>query len=113
MIYLHNSLKAWGTADFRTTLKNDLECLSVDQLPLQQGLSVSSYVADKPFTVIVLDATEQAEYILVKTTVLYSGVIAGCNCADDPTPVEEQNEHCELLFEIDKCSAATRISLAT
>jgi hypothetical protein len=43
--------------------------------------------------------------------VFFSGIITGCSCADDPTPVETQNEYCELLFAIDKATAETTITL--
>jgi hypothetical protein len=34
-------------------------------------------------------------------------------CADDPPPGNEINEYCEVLLDIDKCSAETRVELVT
>ena len=42
---------------------------------------------------------------------LYSGIIAGCSCADNPTPVSELNEYCEVQLEIDKKTAETKVAL--
>ena len=51
---------------------------------------------------VVLSKQETASAIQVKVGVFYSGVIAGSCCADDPTPLDEQPEYCELLLDIDK-----------
>ena len=112
MIQLPDTLSAWNTADFRQILKRELESLGPAGLPLQQGLSRSSYALDEPVTVVVMGADEEAEAIRARVGVFYSGVIAGCSCADDPTPVEAENEYCELEIVIDKNTAAASIGLA-
>jgi hypothetical protein len=48
---------------------------------------------------------------MLKAGVFYTGIIAGCSCSDDPSPVDEQNEYCDLLFTIDKLTAETQITL--
>jgi len=111
MIYLHDAVQAYGSPQFESMLKQELEKLTAEQLPLQQGLTRSSHVAESPFTVMFLSAQDQSETIQARVGVFYAGVIAGCNCADDPTPIDEQNEYCEILVEIDKQSAATQFSL--
>ena len=45
------------------------------------------------------------------TGIFYTGVVAGCSCADDPTPVEEQHEYCEVLIEINRATAEAVIRL--
>jgi hypothetical protein len=112
MIRLPDSLSTWGTADFRLALKRELETLGLAGLPLQQGLSASSYALDDPVTVVVMGADDDAQAIRARVGVFYSGIIAGCSCADDPTPVEAQNEYCEVEISIDKTTAAARIDLA-
>jgi hypothetical protein len=42
MIRLTNSMAAWGTPEFAAVLKQELQALGGDGLPLQQGLSASS-----------------------------------------------------------------------
>jgi hypothetical protein len=102
---------AWGTPDFDTIAKKMIESLPHDQLPLQQGLAQSSYVSESPFSVIILTSTETADMLRIKAGVFYNGIIAGSCCADDPTPVDEQTEYCELQFDIDKNSAQVMVVL--
>jgi hypothetical protein len=111
MIRLDKSLRAWGKADFESTLKREIEELGADHLPLQQGLSVSSYVADSPITVMVHRVAETEVAISIKAGIFYQGIIGGCSCADDPTPTGENNEYCEVQIDIDKTTAATEVAL--
>ena len=111
MIRLTRSLNAWRTPGFEDALKGEVEQLAVDQLPLQQGLSISSHVTDSQRKLIVMRVSDDAERIRVKAGVFYSGIIAGCSCADDPTPVDEQNEYCEVQIEIDKKTAEATVVL--
>lgn len=111
MIQLTQSLAAWGTPAFREVLKQEIEQLDAGLLPLQQGLSASSYVTDRPFQTMIIGLSEEAGLIRVKAGIFYTGVIAGCSCADDPTPIDEQNEYCVVRFDIDKATAATVVTL--
>ena len=111
MIRLTNALSAWGTPGFADILKKEIEQLDAAQLPLQQGLTTGSYVTDTPFSVMIISFNEDAGFIQASAGIFYSGIIAGCSCADDPTPVEEQNEYCEVRFAIDKATAETTVSL--
>ena len=108
---LAKALAAWQTDAFKAVLKTEIEALDSEQLPLQQGLSQSSHVSGGDFGVMILDVSEGEGVIRAKAGVFYHGVIAGCNCADDPTPLDEQPEYCELLFQIDKANAETAVSL--
>lgn len=111
MIYLNQSLLAWGSPAFLTTLKTELEHLSKEALLLQQGLSHSSHVAETPHTALILSTTESENVIQVRCGICYAGVIGGCQCADDPTPLNENPEYCELAMEIDKATGAASIRL--
>jgi hypothetical protein len=111
MIRFTKAIEAWGTADFTDILKLEIEQLDVDQIPLQQGLSCTSYVADSQRKAMIICVTEGEGSIQVKAGIFYSGIIAGCSCADDPTPVDEQNEYCEMQFEINKQTAEAAVTL--
>lgn len=111
MIVLDDSLKAWGSPGFKETFSAEIESLDSVQLPLQQALMQSSYVSDKDFTVVILNISETKNDIVVKTGIFYSGIIAGSCCADDPSPMDEQTEYCEIQFVINKLSAETTINL--
>ncbi|UCH54022.1 MAG: hypothetical protein JSW09_04330 [Pseudomonadota bacterium] len=111
MIKLANALAAWGSPDFETTLKAELKGLDTAQLPLQQGLSHTSYACDGGIDVVILTVTEIPSGIRAKAGIFYSGIIAGSCCADDPTPISEQAEYCELQFDIDRRTAETTVTL--
>jgi len=111
VIRLSKTLNAWGTPDFEDTLKQEIAQLGAEQLPLQQGLSTSSYAVDNKLDVMVLNVSEEAGLIRAKAGIFYTGIIAGCSCADDPTPVNEQNEYCVVQLDIDKMTAETTVTL--
>lgn len=112
MIQLPASLHAWGDDDFPQALKRELEALDAATLPLQQRLTSGSAVLDTPIQVMPLGATEEDGRIRARVGVFFASVIAGCNCADDPTPVEPQNEYCELWVVIDRETAEARFEPA-
>ena len=111
MVQLTLALSAWGTPEFENVLKAEIEQLGVDQLPLQQGLSTSSYALDSSLKARIIKVSDDANCISAKVGLFYTGVIAGCNCADDPTPVEEQNEYCEVRLDINKSTAGMTVTL--
>ncbi|MCO6411909.1 MAG: hypothetical protein J5I92_04115 [Thiogranum sp.] len=111
MIRFDKTLNAWGTPGFETILKQEIEQLDPQALPLQQGLSRGNYVSDNGFSAMILGVTEQPGSIRARAGIFYAGIIAGCSCADDPTPVDEHSEYCELQFDIDKATADTTVTL--
>ena len=111
MFKLTDTLKAWGTPGFDRVFKKELQTLDTSTLPLQAGLSQSSHVSDTEISVVVLRLSETADLIRAKTGIFYAGIIAGSCCADDPTPVSENTEYCEMLFEINKNTAETAVTL--
>lgn len=111
VIRLTKSLAAWGAPEFPAVLKQEIQSLGSDALPLQQGLACSSYATDTPIQALILRVEDAGEAIRVKAGVFYAGIIAGCSCADDPTPVEENTEYCELRLEINKATAETTVAL--
>ena len=110
-IRLPESANAWGTPDFNTVLKREIEGLDAGQLPLQEGLSLTSHVADSRHTAILLRAAEEGGVLRARVGLFYAGIIAGCSCADDPTPVDEVTEYCEMLLEIDLHTAEAAAAL--
>lgn len=108
---LTKTLKAWGSAEFEAVFKQEIRQLERTVLPLQQALTQSSYVSDSDIDIVLLHTEESMESIIVKAAIMFSGIIAGSCCSDDPTPVCEENEYCELLFTIDRQSADATVSL--
>lgn len=111
MIELMTALSAWKTPDFETQLKAEIEKMTGKQLPLQKGLSYSSYALDDDIKSTILNISEDSQSIQVKAGLFYKGIIAGCSCSDDPSPVDEQLEYCEVILVIDKLTARTDITL--
>ena len=111
MIYLTRTLDAWNTPDFKAVLKEEIEQLDAASLPLQQGMSQGNFAGQDGFSVMFISATGEQEFIRVKTGIHFTGIIAGCNCADDPTPVDGHPEYCEVQFDIDMKTAGTTVSL--
>lgn len=110
MMRLDQSMQAWGSPEFEAALRQEL-ARHVDLLPLQQGLATGNYVAEAPITVVINSVTETSDTIRVKVGIFYQGVIGGCSCADDPTPISDINEYCEVLLDIDKASGAAVVRL--
>ena len=111
MIQLYAALDAWGSATFEAVLKADIEQLDATCLPLQQGLSHSSYACDEDIKVVVTRAAEVSGMLQVRAGIFYSGIIAGCSCADDPTPTDTCLEYCEIQIDINMQTAEAMISL--
>lgn len=109
MVRLPQSLAAWGTPAFADALRDEIGRLDIDALPLQRGLRAGSSVAGDRFDVMVLNVQAAGETIEARVGVFFQGILGGCSCADDPTPVEAQNEYCELQLHIDRRTGETRI----
>ena len=113
MFKLNLSLLAWDTSAFNNIFIKEISALDEKTLPLQQGLSHSSYANSDNLTATVLSKKSDENCLFIKAGLFYTGIIAGCNCADDPTPIDENNEYCEVLFTIDKKTAVSSVSLVS
>lgn len=111
MMVLSKALAAWGSEDFQAVFKQEVQALGTAALPLQAGMVHSSHVSGDEMTVIVLEVAETPNLLQVRTGIFYAGVIAGSCCADDPSPVCEQQEYCELRFDIDRARAGVAVVL--
>jgi hypothetical protein len=109
-MHLPATLASWGTPEFPATLKRELAS-HADELPLQEALTGTSAVANEAVTVVLLDTRADDTQIHAKVGIFFGGILAGCSCADDPTPVEPQTEYCELRLAIDRNSAETVVRL--
>jgi hypothetical protein len=111
VILLADALTAWGTPGFSGVLKRSVELLDPAALPLQQGLSTGSVAVADGLSAMVIDAWDDDASVHAKVGVFYQGIVAGCSCADDPTPVEAQPEYCVIRLDIDRRTAETAVSL--
>ena len=111
MIQLTQALSAWGSPTFDGILKQEIARLGAGDLPLQQGLSVSSHALDDKLDVMIISVAEETGLLRVKAGIFYSGIIPGCSCADDPTPIGENSEYCVVRLDIDRVTAETTVTL--
>lgn len=111
MIHLTQSVTAWGSPAFDGILKREIAQLGAGQLPLQQGLATSSIALDDNLDVMIISIAEQAGFLSVKAGIFYTGIVAGCSCDGDPTPVDTNAEYCVVQIDIDKATAAATVTL--
>jgi len=111
VICLPRALSAWNTPAFPAVLQQEIEHLDAGSLPLQQGLSQGSYASHEGLSVMLISASELPDCIRARAGIHFTGIIAGCNCADDPTPVDGHPEYCEMQFDIDRHTAETTVTL--
>lgn len=112
MISLAHTLAVWDTPDFARVLKHEIERLPAEVLPLQAGLSSSSYVLDRDaITAMVIDAAAHGGSIRARVGIFYSGIVGGCACADDSSAANENNEYCVLQFDIDRATGVAAVTL--
>ncbi len=103
-----DTLHAWDTPEFEAVFKREL-VQQAAQLPLQQCVSRGSHATDAPPVVVAVQVQATPQKLRIRTRVMFSSVIAGCSCADDPTPQSEFTECAELLVEIDRGTAQASI----
>lgn len=106
---LPKTLQAWGTPEFPEVLKSEIERLDAEQLRLQQGLSSGSHAVSDALGATIIRVDDHGDYIRAKAGIFYSSIIAGCSCADDPTPVDQISEYCVVQLDIDRATAETTV----
>ncbi len=111
MIELTEAIKALEGPHFKRIFKQAIDSLDPALLPLQQVLCHSSYVGTTPHKAVILSSIEEPDQLKIKCGIFYGGIIAGCQCADDPSPADECQEYCEVMILIDKASCAAKITL--
>jgi hypothetical protein len=111
VLRLETALSVWGRPEFEETLKRELMRLGTVDLPLQAALTSGSQALDRPISVIIKHIDDAGPVIRARVGIFFKSVIAGCSCADDPTPTNELDEFCELQLDIDKMTAVATITL--
>lgn len=111
MLRFPRAVAAWPSSGFKSILKAEIEAQEPGELPLQAALAFTSHVSDRPLGATILAVEVTADRLTVKAGLLFAGLIAGCSCADDPTPVDEVSEYCEVLFEIERADGRASVAL--
>lgn len=111
MLRLTRTLNAKDSTDLAAIFKQELAQLGRDYLPLQQALRQGSSVLDTPLTVLMHEAHSSDQQLHIHAGIFYQSVTAGCSCADDPTPLNEHTEYCEVQVFIDTRDARASVML--
>jgi hypothetical protein len=111
MIDLSAVRAAWDTPEREAALKRALEGLDAADLPLQQALMRGSQVTAAPVQVMVLTTTETAEGLEARVGVFFTSLLGGCQCADDPTPLESLPEYAQIKVTIQRETGMARLRL--
>ena len=82
-------------------------------LPLQQALSHGNFANTDNLDIMILSITDDKSTIQAKVGIFFTSIISGCQCSDDPTPINEENEYCELMLNINKNTSTSTITLLT
>lgn len=111
MLQLSQSLAAWQTDQFDDIFKDEVACLDIEQLPLQQALTQGSYASKRDIKVTINTMSETQGTLQVRAGIFYSGILPGCACSDDVAPESVYPEYCSVLIVIDKVTAEARVEL--
>jgi len=106
---LPNSRDAWGTPAFARTFCHEVAQLPPGTLPLQLALRMGSHVLENTPKVMLLSSRHDESLYRVRAGIFFNSVLAGCNCADDPSPMDQHEEYCELQFEIDPTTGRAKV----
>ncbi len=109
MTKLAQSLQHWGSETFNSSLKQELEQLRADVLPLKEAIDPDNYVIDFDLGVTVISANEKDDAIHAKIGVYFAEEVSCCSCGEG-APTEEA--YCEMEVIIDKHSADTTFAIA-
>ena len=113
MLYLPRTLQAWDQDAFIDTLTEELNQLEARALPVHECLSQGSHVIeDNDYKFMLLRRSGNEQTVELTIGVFFNSIIAGCACADDPTPADTTSEYGELQIRIHKQTAAAEISVA-
>lgn len=105
MIRLTRTVEAWGKPDFNAVFKQDIEQLNAKELPLQHA------DAERISAVVIGAADDDASNLIhARAGIFYGAMLGATNCEDESGPADEQNEYCELQFDIDKKTAEAAVT---
>ena len=99
--FLTRTLAAWPSPLRDSILKQELEGLDPGLLPLREAMARGNQVAAEPVRVLVLATGEDEDGYWARVGLLFASLVGGCQCADDPSPLEALPEYAELEIRVD------------
>lgn len=110
-IYLTQTLASWHSPRRESVLQRELEQLDPGLLPLREAMARGNQIAAEPVRVLVLSTADEADAYRARVGLLFASLIGGCQCADDPSPLEALPEYAELEIRIDRRSGVVQWQL--
>jgi hypothetical protein len=108
MTQLARSLGQWGQPAFERTLKQELQQLKPNLLPLQYAVTEGGLVDGSPIEATITTSEDDGAHINVKAGIFFTEMVPSCSCGDEP---QAKPVYCELIIKIDKDSAETEFKL--
>jgi len=109
MTIFDKTLQSIHTAKFNDEFSRAIKSLSQQQLNLQAALKQGSVALNDELSVMVLAYRDMDDHVEVDTGIFFRSLIAGCNCADDPTPPDTLEEYTEACINISKADGGFNI----
>ena len=100
MVSLNESLSAWNSKAFSTTLKIEMERLRSDVLPIAHVIGEGNRLDDSDLGIIVNEVSDDAGHIHARVGVFFAEIVNCCTCSGGSGMVDEA--YCELAVTIDK-----------
>jgi len=112
-LYLPQTARAepGNPGELEAIFKAELAALPADDLPLQQGMAHGSVAKGDDLSVMVIGSAFDSDQLRIHAGLFYTSVVAGCACNNDPTPMNDEPEYCEVEFTIDRPGGAARVRL--
>jgi len=108
LIQFHAVLSEWPGETFTRRLKQAIEALPAEVLPLRAAAARSGLVEDRGHTVGILGMHAAPQQIHVRLGVFFREILAACSCGEDPQALDT---YCELRLEIDRSNGLGRFTL--
>ncbi|HER20523.1 MAG TPA: hypothetical protein ENO14_05725 [Chromatiales bacterium] len=89
--------------------KEELALLSPDALPLQQGMAHGNVAVGESLSAMIIATELTEDSCRIHAGLFFGSLIAGCACHNDPTPMTEQSEYCEVMFDIERPGGDARV----
>jgi len=110
MLYLPRTARV-DRNELEATFKAEIAALAPGDLSLERGMSHGSIAKADALSAMVITSTIDPTRVRIHAGLFFTSVVAGCACANDPTPMNDEPEYCEAVFEIDRPGGAAHMQL--
>lgn len=98
----------YDSESFSCSLKNYIENLPTNTLPLNQCTTQGGIVDDSNISASILSVSDTEDCIKAKTGVFFTEIVGGCSCGDDPVSL---NVYCEIIVFFNKHTGELQYSI--